>query len=47
MRHVVVDTNVANADYIVSEDSHFRVLDNIIFPKVNVLSLDQFSNEIE
>ncbi len=33
---------VANADYIVSEDSHFRVLAEIPFPKVNVVSLDNF-----
>lgn len=38
---------IANADYIVSEDSHFRVLDSITFPKVNVLTLDQFIKDIE
>lgn len=37
---------IANADYIVSEDSHFRVLDSITFPKVNVLTLDQFIKDI-
>ncbi len=38
---------IANADYIVSEDSHFRVLDSIAFPKVNVLTLDQFMKDIK
>lgn len=33
---------IANADYIVSEDSHFKILENIDFPKVNVITLDQF-----
>ncbi len=37
---------IANADYIVSEDSHFRVLEHIDFPKVNVLTLDQFLMDI-
>lgn len=32
----------ANAAYIVSEDSHFRVLDGETFPKVNVIRLQQF-----
>ena len=33
---------VAGADYIVSEDAHFRVLSTIPFPKVNVILLDDF-----
>lgn len=37
---------IANADFIVSEDSHFRVLKTISFPKVNVLTLDEFSEEL-
>jgi putative PIN family toxin of toxin-antitoxin system len=37
---------VANADYIVSEDSHFRVLSDIPFPKVNVILLDDFMCDI-
>ena len=37
---------IANADFIVSEDSHFRVLKTIPFPKVNVLTLDEFSEEL-
>ncbi len=38
---------IANADFIVSEDSHFRVLKTISFPKVNVLTLDEFSEELK
>jgi putative PIN family toxin of toxin-antitoxin system len=37
---------IANADYIVSEDSHFKVLRDIPFPKVNVVSLNLFSLDI-
>ena len=33
---------VAGADYIVSEDAHFRVLEKIPFPKVKVILLNQF-----
>jgi len=37
---------IAGADYIVSEDSHFRVLKVISFPKVNVISLDGFMADL-
>lgn len=37
---------IANADYIVSEDSHFKVLEIISFPKVNVITLNRFMNDI-
>lgn len=37
---------VAGADYIVSEDAHFRVLDTIPFPKVNVIQLDDFMADL-
>ena len=37
---------IANADYIVSEDSHFDALRSISFPKVNILTLDQFMGDI-
>ena len=30
------------ADYLVSEDSHFSVLRNIPFPKLNLVTLDEF-----
>ena len=33
---------IANADYIVSEDSHFDVLKQIPFPHVRVIRLDFF-----
>ena len=32
----------ANADYIITNDSHFDVLKNIDFPKVNVISIMDF-----
>ena len=34
----------ANAQYIVSEDSHFKHLKNIPFPAVNVIRLREFMN---
>ena len=34
----------ANADYIVSEDSHFNRLKQIPFPKLTVLTLDEFND---
>ena len=33
---------IANADYIVSEDSHFDILKQIPFPQVHVIRLDFF-----
>lgn len=38
---------IAGADYIVSEDSHFNVLDKIDFPKVHVIRLDEFMKEVQ
>ncbi len=32
-----------NADYIVSEDKHFNVLDKVDFPKVIVIRLEDFA----
>jgi predicted nucleic acid-binding protein len=32
----------ANAAYLVSNDKHFRVLKNIEFPKVKILTLPEF-----
>ena len=43
MRHVVLDTN---ADYIVTEDSHFNHLKQIPFPQLNVLTLDEFNETL-
>ncbi len=38
-----VDAAVAgNVDYIVTNDRHFRVLQNIAFPKVNTITADEF-----
>ena len=37
---------IANADYIVSEDAHFRVLEDIPFPRVNVILLDEFLEDL-
>ena len=36
---------VANADYIVTEDSHF-VLKTIPFPKIEIIRLQDFSREL-
>ena len=32
----------AGTDYIVTEDNHFDILKKIPFPKLNILSLDEF-----
>lgn len=32
----------SGADYIVSEDSHFKVLDELPFPAFNVITMDEF-----
>ena len=37
---------IANADYIVSEDSHFKELNSIPFPQVRLLSLPQFMQDM-
>lgn len=37
---------VAGADYIVSEDTHFRKLRDIPFPRVRVIRLEQFAKEM-
>lgn len=42
-----VDCAIAcHADYIVSEDSHFKVLSEIPFPLVKVIKLDDFLSQI-
>ena len=38
---------IANADYIVSEDTHFRVLEDIPFPRVSVIRLDDFIEDLK
>ena len=37
----------ANARFIVSDDKHFRVLEAIEFPKVEVMGLETFFSELE
>lgn len=37
---------VANAKYIVTHDHHFNVLKQIDFPKVDVITLNQFLQEL-
>lgn len=37
---------VAGANYIVSEDVHFRKLKDIPFPTVNVIRLEQFAKDL-
>jgi len=32
----------SNADYIITNDQHFKILKQIEFPKVNVLTIDEF-----
>jgi len=34
----------AGAEYLVSEDSHFKVLHDIAFPQLNLVTLDEFMN---
>lgn len=36
-----------NADYLVTNDSHFNILKSIPFPKVNVIDADSFLKLIE
>ncbi len=43
-----VDLAVAsNSDYIVTNDKHFNALENIEFPKVSVIKLDDFVKLLE
>ena len=34
----------ANADYIVTNDKHFQILQTVDFPKVNIISVEEFRN---
>ena len=38
---------VAGAEYIVSEDAHFRVLETIPFPSVSVKRLEEFVRDLD
>lgn len=43
-----VDCAIAsNARFIVTEDKHFYVLKSIDFPKIDIIGIDQFIQEIE
>ena len=37
----------AGADYIVTEDSHFNLLKKIPFPRLNVLTIDEFNETLK
>ena len=37
----------SNADYIVTEDTHFNSLKQIPFPKLTVLTLEEFNEELK
>jgi len=37
---------VANADYIVTQDTHFDVLKKIRFPKVNIIRIEELVKEL-
>ncbi|MDZ7896886.1 MAG: hypothetical protein U5N85_02500 [Arcicella sp.] len=42
-RNKFVDCAIAcNATYLVSQDKHFNILETILFPKVQVLKVNQF-----
>lgn len=42
-----VDCAVAcNADYIITEDKHFKILEDVGFPKVIAISIDEFKTII-
>lgn len=43
-----VDVAIAsNADYVITNDKHFKVLRNIPFPKVRTLSLQEFREVVQ
>jgi len=35
----------SNADCIISNDRHFQILKTVAFPKVKILTLDEFNNQ--
>jgi len=37
----------ANAKFIVSEDHHFHVLEQIEFPKMEIIGIEEFKSELE
>ncbi|MBV6442866.1 MAG: hypothetical protein EPGJADBJ_04592 [Saprospiraceae bacterium] len=36
----------ANADFIVSEDRHFRILQQVEFPKIEVIGIEEFKKRL-
>ena len=40
-------TVAANADYLVTNDKHFNVLDSVIFPPVNLISVEEFLKKVK
>ena len=38
---------VSNAKYIVTNDKHFNILKNIDFPKINIISIEKFSEKMQ
>jgi hypothetical protein len=36
----------ANSDFIVSDDRHFNILNNIDFPIINVMGIDTFKKTV-
>jgi len=43
-----VDCAIAsNSNYLVTNDNHFKILKNILFPKVVVLNCEKFKNTID
>ncbi len=37
----------ANADYLISNDAHFRILNSIQFPHLNLLTMEQFMKHLK
>ena len=37
----------AGAHYLITNDSHFSVLKSVVFPKVNVVSIEEFKASLE
>jgi predicted nucleic acid-binding protein len=37
----------ANAHFLVTEDKHFKILEQIPFPKVNILGVEKFRKQID
>jgi predicted nucleic acid-binding protein len=37
----------ANADYIVSNDKHFNILKSVGFPKIEVVNIETFKNDLD